>query len=95
MELVVNFLLRQTVGRRSDEPGDMARVFRQMAHNVVRRETRLMQEMSRLQIEIDEARRVRQVHEFTSTDYFQNLKSRASELRGRSSGTEGNATDSP
>jgi GAF domain-containing protein len=49
------------------------------------REQRLRQEIQALRIEIDEERRSRKVAEITESDYFQRLRSRARELRDRSS----------
>ena len=47
------------------------------------REAGLMQQIEHLRIEIDDARKVRQVAEITETDYFQRLQQRASALRVR------------
>jgi methyl-accepting chemotaxis protein len=71
------------VTRRSDELGHLARVFHRMALEVQAREQRLRQEVQQLRIEIDEARKQRQVEEITDTEYFQNLRQRAQSLRGR------------
>jgi twitching motility two-component system response regulator PilH len=46
------------------------------------RERALRQEVQALKIEIDEAKRQRQVAEITDTDYFQQLRDRARRLRG-------------
>lgn len=48
------------------------------------REQSLRQEIRQLRIELDEARRDRQVAEITETEYFQQLRNRARELRDRS-----------
>jgi hypothetical protein len=45
------------------------------------RERSLRQEIQQLRIELDEARRERQVAEITETDYFRQLQSRARDLR--------------
>lgn len=45
------------------------------------REQKLHQEINQLRIELDEARRDRQVEELTGTDYFQQLRSKANQLR--------------
>jgi len=73
----------QRVSRRSDELGNMATVFRQMAHSVVQRETQLKQEVVRLQVEIDQVKRAQQVNEITSSEYFKSLKEQAAELRAQ------------
>lgn len=47
------------------------------------RESQLRKEIEQLRIEINEARKVEQVAEITDTDYFQALKGKVEELRGR------------
>ena len=47
------------------------------------REQGLRQEIQQLRIELDEAQRVRQVAEIAETDYFQQLRARAKDLRKR------------
>jgi two-component system cell cycle response regulator len=69
------------VATREDALGQLARVFQRMATEVLAREQRLKQEVTKLRIEIDEARAARQVAEITETDYFQDLQRKASELR--------------
>ena len=73
------------VARRKDELGQLARVFQRMAREVYGREQRLKEEVSSLRIEIDEAKKARQVAEITETDYFQHLQQRAKQLRNRGS----------
>jgi len=55
-----------------------------MVKAVREREERLKQEVVQLQIQIDEAKRKRQVEEITETDYFQKLTQQARSLRKRS-----------
>ena len=74
----------EQVAARSDELGQLARVFQRMAREVYAREQRLKQEVYRLRIEIDEARTARQVAEITETDYFQELQRKVDTLRLRS-----------
>ena len=69
------------VGARPDALGQLARVFTHMAREVQRRARRLEQEMRQLRIEIDEARKARQVAEITESDYFQALREKAAQLR--------------
>ena len=69
------------VAARGDALGTLARVFSRMADEVRAREERLKQEVRELRIEIDEARQARKVSEITSTEYFKDLRARASELR--------------
>ena len=82
------------VTRRPDELGHLARVFHRMALEVYAREQRLRQEVQQLRIEIDEAKKVRQVAEITETDYFQDLRQRAQALRARFGGP-GDAPSAP
>jgi len=77
------------VMQRTDELGHLARVFNRMALEVYAREQRLRQEVQQLRIEIDEAKKVRQVAEITETDYFQDLRQRAQGLRARFEGSSG------
>jgi CRP-like cAMP-binding protein len=55
-----------------------------MVRAVREREERLRQEVAQLQIEIDEAKRKRQVDEIVETDYFQKLAQQARDLREQS-----------
>jgi DNA-binding response OmpR family regulator len=71
------------VAQRSDELGQLARVFGRMAREVHAREQRLKQEVRQLRIEIDETRTARQVAEITETDYFQDLQKQVDKLRFR------------
>lgn len=68
---------------RSDEIGNFARAFIQMADAIRERETALRRDIQELTIRIDEAKRARQVAEITDTDYFRGLQSRVQALRGR------------
>jgi two-component system cell cycle response regulator len=69
------------VAARDDALGQLARVFRRMAHEVAAREHALEQEVRQLRIEIDATRTATQVAEITETDYFQELQRKASALR--------------
>lgn len=73
----------EQVAARSDELGQLARVFQRMAREVHAREQRLKQEVRQLRIEIDETRTARQVAEITETDYFQDLQKQVDKLRFR------------
>jgi len=59
-----------------------------MASEVYAREERLTQQVRRLKVQVDEARKARQVEEITSSTYFQALQQRARSLRSRSHTTE-------
>ena len=69
------------VAERTDELGQLARVFQRMVRQVHTRELRLKQEVEELLIEVDQARQARQVAEITETDYFQQLQTEAARLR--------------
>jgi len=71
------------VSARDDELGRLARVFDRMAAEVASREKQLRQEVERLKVEIDEARKKEQVAEITETSYFQDLQQKAASLRRR------------
>lgn len=68
---------------RDDEMGQLAGVFEQMKHEVYSREQRLKQEVRELKIEIDRSRQRDEVEKITGTDYFKNLREKASRLRNR------------
>jgi PleD family two-component response regulator len=71
----------ETVTAREDALGGLARTFARMADEVRAREARLQAEVRELRIEIDEAKQSSKVAEITGSDYFKDLKVRASELR--------------
>ena len=71
------------VARRPDELGQLALVFQEMARQVYAREQQLQQQVQQLRIEIDQERRAHEVAEITESDYFQQLLSKADELRTR------------
>lgn len=66
---------------RADELGQLARVFQRMAREVAAREARLQQQVRRLTIEIDEAKKAREVAAITQTDYFKDLQQKARAMR--------------
>lgn len=70
------------VASRTDELGQLGRVFESMARAVAEREARLRAQVRELRIEIDTARQARHVAEITETEYFQDLRRRARALRG-------------
>ena len=71
------------VARRSDELGQLALVFQEMARQVYAREQQLQRQVQQLRIEIDHAKKAREVAEITESDYFQQLLGKADELRKR------------
>ena len=72
-----------TKARLRDEIGILAEVFDMMVGKVEHREQSLRQEVQRLQIEIDESKRQNQVNEIVETEFFQELVTRAQEMRDR------------
>jgi DNA-binding response OmpR family regulator len=71
----------ETVATRDDALGVLARSFARMAGEVRAREDRLRREVAELRIEIDEVKQAQRVAEITGSDYFQDLRGRAAELR--------------
>jgi DNA repair ATPase RecN len=69
------------VAERTDELGHLARVFQRMEREVYAREQRLKNQVAQLRIEIDSVTQAQQIAEITETDYFQNLRKRANDLR--------------
>jgi CheY-like chemotaxis protein len=72
------------VATRTDELGQLARVFQRMAREVAAREQRLKQQVEELRIEIDEAKKQQQVAEITESDAFHDLLERARRFRAKS-----------
>ena len=68
-------------------------VIQQMAREVRAREQRLRAEVTQLRIEIDEARKTKQVAEITETDYFRDLEKRVGALKERARGRRGDAKE--
>ena len=71
------------IAHRTDEIGQLARVFSRMAQEVYSREENLKQQVRGLRIEIDEVKRQKQVKEIVETDFFQDLTAKAKTLRDR------------
>lgn len=69
------------VAARSDNLGQLGRVFQQMAEQVRTREEKLKQQVEELKIEIDQNNRMQQVSQITKTDSFQQLKQKVKQLR--------------
>ena len=74
--------LKATTDR--NEISVLTQVFGRMAEEVRGREEKLRQQLETFRIEIDEAKRGRQVTEITETDYFRSLQQRARSMRNRS-----------
>jgi len=71
------------VAARPDELGQLGRVFQQTIRELARRDQQLREQVARLQIEINEVKKSRQVAELTETAYFRNLQQQAQRLRRR------------
>jgi DNA-binding response OmpR family regulator len=71
------------VAERTDALGKLAKMFQHMAQEVQAREQRLRQEVQALRVEIDEAKKAKQVAEVTESGYFQDLQQKVLELRKR------------
>ncbi len=69
------------VAQRTDALGQLARVFQGMIREVYARERRLKQQVQELRIEVDHARQAHQLSQITGTDYFQQLRGKARDLR--------------
>jgi len=69
------------VARRSDSLGNLARVFKKVAADMLAREARIRRQMLEMRIEIDEARRSKKVAEITGTECFKHLRGHAGKLR--------------
>ena len=70
-----------------DEIVTLADVFAIMAGKVYQREQTLRKQVEALRIEIDDAKRSKQVSEIAETDFFRDLQSKARGMRKRAKGT--------
>lgn len=68
-----------------DKAGQLLSSFFQMVRKVKEREDALKQQLERLTIEIDEARRKQEFEEIVGTDFYANLKEQARKLRSQRS----------
>ncbi|BAY07786.1 c-type heme family protein [Calothrix sp. NIES-2098] len=69
------------IAQRTDELGQLGRVFQKMAREVCDREQQLSEQVEQLRVEIDQAKRIHQVAEIAESDYFQKLQQAAKEMR--------------
>jgi len=70
-------------GRLLDEIVRLADVFAIMAAKVYQREQNLRKQVEALRIEIDEAKKLKQVSEIADTDFFRELQQKARDMRKR------------
>ncbi len=73
-------LLRRRI---ENEVSELSRVFKQMAAAVQLRERQLKQEVRQLRIQIDRAKREKEVREIVETEFFEELQAKARALRQR------------
>lgn len=71
------------VAKRTDELGQLGRVFQKMVHEVYVREQQLKQQVHKLSIEIDQSKRMRQVAEIADLECFQELRAQAEDIRNK------------
>lgn len=71
-----------------DELGVLAHVFNEMAEKVYKRQEKLKQEVAQLRIEIDQAKREKQVSEIVDSEFFQDLKTKSKAMRKQHSSDE-------
>jgi HAMP domain-containing protein len=71
------------VVQRTDELGQLARVFQKMGSEVRSRELTLKRQVKELEIKIDETRRQREVAQIVESDLFRELQAKAEEMRTR------------
>lgn len=69
------------VAQRTDELGQLGRVFQRMGREICLREQQRYEQLQRLKVEIDQTKRKHQVSEIEQSDYFQNLKQTAQQIR--------------
>jgi DNA repair ATPase RecN len=69
------------VSQRTDELGQLARVFQNMVTQVKVREEKLKKQVEDLRIEIDQGKQARQVAEIVETDSFKTLKQKLKRMK--------------
>jgi two-component system, cell cycle response regulator len=76
------------LAERTDGLGQLTRLFQRMVREYHRREQQLKQQVRELRIEVDQTRQAQQVGKITGSDYFQELRSKAADLRELLEGEE-------
>ncbi|AFZ03958.1 DUF3365 domain-containing protein [Calothrix sp. PCC 6303] len=69
------------VSQRKDELGQLGRVFQSMISDIYIREQKLSEQIKKLKVEIDTRKVTDEVAEIAESDYFQNLKNTAQDMR--------------
>ncbi|PSN18801.1 hypothetical protein C7271_10620 [filamentous cyanobacterium CCP5] len=62
------------IAKRSDELGQLARVFQHAAQTVIEREARFQQQVANLKVEINQVKRAREVSQIIRSGYFQEIQ---------------------
>ncbi|BAY99247.1 sensor protein [Tolypothrix tenuis PCC 7101] len=71
------------IAQRTDELGQLGRVFQKMVREVSDREQQLSAQLQQLRVEIDNTKRINEVQEIAESDYFQKLQQTAKEIRNQ------------
>jgi methyl-accepting chemotaxis protein len=72
-----------SIVQRHDELGQLGRVFQRMVHEISAREQQFKQQLYTLRIEVDEAKRAREVAEIAESQTFQKLQEEAKIIRNK------------
>ncbi|WP_335018294.1 c-type heme family protein [Nostoc sp.] len=72
-----------SIVQRHDELGQLGRVFQHMVHQISAREQQFKQQLHTLRIEVDEAKRAREVAEIAESKTFQKLQEEAKAIRNK------------
>lgn len=79
--------------KKSDEMYTLASVFKRMAVEVYQREANLKETITKLRIEINEARKSKEVREVVDSDYFKHIQRQSREIREKKRSEEIDAED--
>ena len=82
--------IAKNAGTDEDKAAQLLSAFFKMARGVKAREDDLKQQLERLTLEVDEARRKREFEDLTSTDFYANLKEQARKLRAQRKASQDN-----
>ncbi|BAZ39321.1 sensor protein [Calothrix sp. NIES-4101] len=69
------------IAQRSDELGQLGKVFQKMVHEIYTREQQLAEQLQQLQVEIDQSKIIKEVAEIAESDYFKKLQQTAKSIR--------------
>ncbi|MBI1879516.1 MAG: GAF domain-containing protein [Chloroflexi bacterium] len=86
--LAADLKLLNTLASQAAPAIENALLYEKTLREAREREERLQRQIQDLRIELDEARQAKQVAEITGTDYFQQLRSKANDLREMLEGEE-------